>query len=136
MHTISPQQAGAYASPIVFSDPLLMKAIVLFWGKNLQFGIGNPFYFASWVGLLVTALNLFPSGQLDGGHALYAVFGSKIHRWSGRVVFVSSAVLAILGWFLYNSPSGFLFAVLLGVMMRVGHPEPYDDSPLDFKRKI
>ena len=121
---------------IYFSKPLFFKFLALFFNINLDLPITNPFYFAAWVGLLVTALNLFPSGQLDGGHALYAVFGAKVHRWSGRIVFVSAAVLAISGWFLYNSPSGFLFAILLGVMMRVGHPEPYDDSPLDFKRKI
>ena len=43
--------------------------------------------------------------------------------------------LSLLGWFIYNSPSGFLIAVLLGIMMRVGHPQPYDASPLDAKRK-
>jgi hypothetical protein len=40
-----------------------------------------------------------------------------------------------MGWFIYGSPSGFLFAVLLGVMMRIKHPEPLDDTPLDPKRK-
>ena len=98
--------------------------------------MANPFYSAAWLGLLITALNLFPSGQLDGGHALYAIFGAKVHRWSGRIVFVVMAVLAVSGWFLYNSPSGFLFTILLGVMLRVGHPEPYDIAPLDFKRKL
>ena len=128
----APSGVGLY-----FSDPLFFKILAPVFAVDLSQPImPNPFYFAAWVGLLVTALNLFPSGQLDGGHALYAVFGAKAHRWSGRIVFVSASVLAILGWFLYNSPSGFLFAVLLGVMMRVGHPEPYDDSPLDFKRKI
>ena len=46
------------------------------------------------------------------------------------------AAISILGWFLYSSPSGFLFAVLLAVMMRVKHPEPLDTTPLDAKRKI
>jgi membrane-associated protease RseP (regulator of RpoE activity) len=41
-----------------------------------------------------------------------------------------------LGWYFYNSPSGFLFTILLGIMMRVGHPEPLDDTPLNFKRKV
>jgi hypothetical protein len=36
----------------------------------------------------------------------------------------------------YNSPSGFLVAVLLGIMLRVPHPEPYDLTPLDAKRKL
>ena len=45
-------------------------------------------------------------------------------------------ILAISGWFFFSSPSEFLFAIILFFMMRVGHPEPLDDSPLDFKRKI
>ena len=122
---------------IYFSDPLFFKILAPLFGINLTLPIiANPFYSAAWIGLLVTALNLFPSGQLDGGHALYSIFGAKVHLWSGRIVFVTAAALAIAGWFYHNSPSGFLFAVLLGVMMRVGHPEPYDTAPLDFKRKV
>lgn len=135
MQTITPEQAANSVSPIVFSDPLLLKGIGLFFGKDLQFGIGNPFYFAAWVGLLVTALNLIPSGQLDGGHAIYAVLGARVHYWTGRIAFVAMAALSIVGWFAYGSPSGFLIAVLLGVMMRIKHPEPYDQTPLDVKRK-
>ncbi len=138
METVAPEVAASMSDfGIYFSDPLFFKILAPLFGINLSLPIiSNPFYFAAWVGLLVTALNLFPSGQLDGGHALYAVFGSKIHLWAGRIVFVAAAILAIAGWFLYNSPSGFLFAILLGVMMRVGHPEPYDTTSLDFKRKI
>jgi membrane-associated protease RseP (regulator of RpoE activity) len=138
METVAPEKLDGMSDfGIYFSDPLFFKILAPIFGINLNFPIiANPFYFAAWVGLLVTALNLFPSGQLDGGHALYAVFGSRIHLWAGRIVFVAAAILAISGWFLYNSPSGFLFAILLGVMMRVGHPEPYDTTPLDFKRKI
>ena len=122
---------------IYFADPLLFKMLAPLFNVNLSFPIlPNPFYFAAWVGLLVTALNLFPSGQLDGGHALFAIFGARVHKWSGRIVFVAAVTMSVTGWFLYNSPSGFLFAVLLGVMLRVPHPEPYDLTPLDFKRKI
>lgn len=122
---------------IYFSDPLFIRAIAYAFGTDLSIGFANnPFYAAAWLGLLVTALNLFPSGQLDGGHALYSIFGAKVHKWSGRIVFAIAVIFAISGWFLYNSPSNFLFAILLGVMMRVSHPEPYDETPLDFKRKI
>ncbi|HBR57430.1 MAG TPA: hypothetical protein DEA22_08155, partial [Blastocatellia bacterium] len=93
------------------------------------------FYFAAWVGLLVTALNLIPSGQLDGGHALFAAFGESIHFWAGRLAFVLMAALSVLGFWIYNSPSGFLIAILLGVMMRFRHPHPLVDLPLDGKRK-
>jgi len=136
MQTVPPQFAAHSQSQIIFADPLMMKVIAYFFGIDLQFGIGNPFYFAAWVGLLVTALNLIPSGQLDGGHAIYAILGKRLHYWTGRIAFVAMAALSILGWIYYNSPSGFLIAVLLGVMMRIPHPEPWDQTPLGLKRKI
>ena len=120
----------------VFSDPLMMQFLA--WISNVDLSRAtraNPFYFAAWLGLLVTALNLIPSGQLDGGHAVYAVLGEKVHWWTGRIAFAGMALLSIAGFYFYNSPSGFLFAVLLGVMMRIRHPEPLDDTPLDFRRK-
>jgi membrane-associated protease RseP (regulator of RpoE activity) len=122
---------------IIFADPLLFKFFAWIFDVNLQVPmLPNPFYAAAWIGLLVTALNLTPSGQLDGGHAIYAIFGENIHKWTGKIAFVAAVVLALLGWFLYNSPSGILFAVLLGVMLRVRHPEPLDDTPLDLRRKV
>ena len=122
---------------LIFADSLFYKFLAWIFGVNLQLTMmPNPFYFAAWVGLLVTALNLIPSGQLDGGHAIYAVFGTKFHRWTGRIAFVVVVVLAISGWVFYNSPSGFLFAIILFFMMRVRHPEPIEDAPLDFKRKV
>lgn len=133
------EQAGgppaAGYSGIYFSDPLFMKLIAGLLGVDLGLGVGNAFYFAGWVGLLVTALNLIPSGQLDGGHAVYAVFGERIHWWTGRIAFAAMAVFSVVGWFVYNSPSGFLIAILLAVMMRIRHPAPWDMSPLDAKRK-
>ena len=121
---------------IYFSDPLLTQIFARFLGLDMSLGFFNPFLAAAWIGLLVTSLNLIPSGQLDGGHTVYAVFGETVHRWTGRIAFVAMAFISLAGWFIYNSPSGFLFVVLLGVMMRVRHPEPYDKSPLNFTRKL
>lgn len=119
-----------------FSDPLLMRLIGMFVGQDPVYSIGNPFYYAAWIGLLVTALNLIPSGQLDGGHAIYAVFGKRVHFFTGRIAFVVMTALSIIGFVYFNSPSGFLIAVLLGIMARIRHPEPYDLSPLGAKRKL
>lgn len=122
---------------LVFSDPLFFHILAVVCGIDLQIPmLPNPFYSAAWLGLLVTALNLIPSGQLDGGHAVFSVFGARIHFWTGRIAFAVMVVLALSGLYFYNSPSGILFAVLLGVMMRIRHPEPLDDAPLDAKRKI
>lgn len=132
----APPEVVANYQGIVFSDPLLMQAIGWLAGTGTDAIYGNSFYYAAWVGLLVTALNLIPSGQLDGGHAIYAVFGERVHYWTGRIAFAIMAVLSVLGMFYFNSPSGFLIAILLGIMMRIGHPEPWDTSPLDGKRKL
>jgi membrane-associated protease RseP (regulator of RpoE activity) len=121
---------------IQFSKPLLVQVFEALLGIETQPGIGNPFYFAAWVGLLVTALNLIPSGQLDGGHAIYAIFGEAVHRWTGRIAFGVMAMLSIVGFYFFGSPSGFLIAILLGVMMRIKHPRPYDETPLDNKRRF
>ncbi len=123
--------------PIGFSQPLLIK--LFGWLMSADFSlplVQNPFYFAAWVGLLVTALNLIPSGQLDGGHAIFAVFGEKVHYWTGRVAFPVMAGLSVFGLLYYGSPSGFLIAIILAIMMRIKHPVPYDQTPLDLKRKL
>lgn len=135
MQTVTPEQLGNTQGALTFTDPLLMRGLATFFGIDLKFGVGNAYYFAAWVGLLVTALNLIPSGQLDGGHAIYAVLGEKVHLWTGRIAFVVMATLSVVGFYFFNSPSGFLIAIILAVMMRVRHPRPWDITPLDPKRK-
>jgi membrane-associated protease RseP (regulator of RpoE activity) len=122
---------------IIFGDPLLFRLIARLGHVELADTSPNPFYFAAWIGLLVTSLNLMPVGQLDGGHATYSLFGARLHAWLGRVAFVLMATLAILGWVWYSSPSGFLYTVLLGVLLRIKHPNVVDESePLDRPRII
>jgi membrane-associated protease RseP (regulator of RpoE activity) len=122
---------------LFFSDALFTKLLAFFFNVDLSQPIyQNPFYFAAWIGLLVTALNLIPSGQLDGGHAVFSIFGRKIHGWTGKIAFVVMLVLSAIGLYVYSSPGTILFTVILGIMMRVGHPEPLDDSPLDSRRKV
>ncbi len=124
------------ATGLYFSEPLLSHLLAKIVGANLTFAAPNPFWSAAWIGMLVTSLNLIPSGQLDGGHAVYSVFGERIHFWTGRIAFAAMALFSILGWFLYSSPSGLLFTILLAVMMRVKHPEPFINEPLNLTRKI
>ena len=122
---------------IVFHDPLLFRLLGKLLNAPLDpYSLPNPFYMAAWIGLLVTSLNLMPVGQLDGGHGTFAVFGRRIHEVTGRVAFVTMAVLAVLGFFWHGSPSGFLYTVLLGIMLRVRHPQPGRMEPLGTARVI
>lgn len=120
---------GGYG--IVFHDPLLFRLLARLAGTPLDpYAPINPYYMAAWIGLLVTSLNLMPVGQLDGGHGTFAIFGKRAHGVIGRVAFAVLAVLAVLGFAWYGSPSGFLYTVLLGIMLRVGHPQPEEMEPL------
>ena len=122
---------------IYFNDPLLFRLISKLVGVPLDPNSPiNPLYMAAWIGLLVTSLNLMPVGQLDGGHGTFAVFGGSAHKVIGRIAFVTVVVLALLGFWWHNSPSGFLYAVLLGIMMRVPHPPPGVMEPLGTKRTV
>lgn len=122
-------------SGILFNDPLLFRLIARAFKIDLTTpALVNPFYLAAWVGLLVTALNLMPVGQLDGGHGTFASFGPVAHHWIGRVAFVCMVALSVLGWLWHGSPSGVLYVILLAVMLRVRHPRPDRMEPLGAAR--
>jgi membrane-associated protease RseP (regulator of RpoE activity) len=115
---------------ITFNDPLLFRLIARAFKIDLDNSVVNSLYFAAWVGALVTSLNLMPVGQLDGGHGTFASFGQRAHWWIGRVAFVTMAPISVLGWLWHGSPSGFVYVVLLAVMLRVRHPPPERMEPL------
>lgn len=134
--TLSPEQMEAASSGLYFSDSLLTHLFAAALGIDLTRIFMNSFLSAAWLGILVTALNLIPAGQLDGGHAIHAVFGDRGHYWIGRAAFALMVVFSVLGLYYFNSPSGILFVVLLGVMLRFPHPQPIDDRPLDGRRRF
>jgi membrane-associated protease RseP (regulator of RpoE activity) len=124
--------ASLGGNSISLGDSLLFK--VLSW---LSIGVTpkgqdvllHPLAFAGWVGLLVTALNLLPIGQLDGGHISYALFRgksrivSKVFYW----IMIGVCLFLYMGWFL-------LVAVLMIIRK---HPPTWDDDlPLDRKRIV
>lgn len=91
----------------------------------------NPFFMAAWFGLIMTAINMFPIGQLDGGHTTYALFG-KVAHWIAR----GMLVLAIAFITYMQTPT---LAVMVGLLLLVGpdHPETTDDTvELGWTRKI
>jgi membrane-associated protease RseP (regulator of RpoE activity) len=112
-------------------EPLLFKAAEwLAFGATPQgYDVNlHPMAFAAWFGLLATALNLFPIGQLDGGHISYAVLGRK----STVVTFMTVGCLVGLA---FISSSWWLWTALtVGMLIAFGprHPRTWDeDVPLD-----
>jgi len=135
--TIGTPAVQASGSGIYFNDPLLFRLLARLMGVRLEINSPiNPYYMAAWIGLLVTSLNLMPVGQLDGGHGTFAVFGERAHKIIGRTAFISMALLAVLGFWWHGSPSGFLYTVLLGIMLKVKHPQPPMMEPLGTKRVV
>ncbi|BCS33684.1 hypothetical protein TBR22_A29110 [Luteitalea sp. TBR-22] len=94
-------------------DPLLLTLLQKFYFGALPdraLFVMHPTGFAAWFGLLATALNLFPAGQLDGGHIVHAIVG----RASRYVTLVS--VLILLGLAVFVSYSWAVWTVLLVLM--------------------
>jgi membrane-associated protease RseP (regulator of RpoE activity) len=121
--------------PISFGNlpPLLYWIRYFFTGQPLPIGgtdvLLHPVAWAGWAGLLVTALNLIPAGQLDGGHILYVLLG----RRTRNVLPFILIILVILGtvW------SGWWLWAFLIFMLGRFHAEPLDQiTPLDSSRRI
>jgi membrane-associated protease RseP (regulator of RpoE activity) len=117
-------------------EPLLFKAIARFVHGPLGEGMDiliHPLGFGAWFGMLATALNLLPFGQLDGGHIAYAVFGTR-SKW------ISIVTLAIVIGLSFLATSWIAMAVMLSAMtwfVGLRHPAPYDDfTPLSKGRLI
>jgi membrane-associated protease RseP (regulator of RpoE activity) len=117
---------------MIFGEPLAFKALALLVHPAVPPGgdlLLHPVGFAAWFGLLVTALNLLPFGQLDGGHISYALFGS----WQRRIAWPLLAVLVVLGFWW----TGWWFWAVIALVMRVRHPWiPDEAAMLDPRRRL
>jgi membrane-associated protease RseP (regulator of RpoE activity) len=129
--TVARVPAGDY---LVFGDSLLMSFLVY-----LRFGpipegwdvFVHPVALAGWVGLFVTALNLFPVGQLDGGRIAYALFG-RHHRTVGLATFAALLVLGVVT----GAVNWVVWAALLLFLIGFQHTPPLDDvTPLTPSRR-
>ncbi len=118
---------------LILGEPLLFQIL-----SRLALGpltpdqqiILHPVAFAGWIGLLVTALNLIPVGQLDGGHVSYALFPSY-HRRISLACFVFLVACGLIFW------EGWIMWAMLLFFLGFRHPPPYQDwVPLDGRRKL
>ncbi len=128
---------GLMLSPVVpvpkgigadtFADPLLFQLANWLLIGPIRDGMmlaGHPLIFAAWFGCLATSLNLFPIGQLDGGHISYAVFG----RHSTKLTYVALATAVALT---FVSVSWMAWTVLIAVMLYAlgpRHPRTEDEE--------
>lgn len=134
-------KASPVAPPADDAHGIFLGTPLLFQGVQWLFGINDnamlhPTAFAAWVGLFVTAMNLIPVGQLDGGHIATAMFGDR-----GRYVSYA-AVFGLLGLGLapmlgFGGSENWLVLALLVGFMGVRHPPTLDGvSGLDAKRQL
>lgn len=118
-------------STIILGESLLYRFISYLAIGNVPEGYDvmlHPMAYAGWVGMLVTALNLLPIGQLDGGHIFYSLLGRK----SLKLMPIFIAALGVLTVIYFG------WVLLFGLLLIFGrhHPPPVDDyTPLDKKRR-
>jgi len=112
----------------------LIPPLLLQWMQNLFSISGNyvihPTLFAGWVGIFLTAVNLLPAGQLDGGHVARAILKEK-HKYVSWVVIFVLAGLSFFytGWL--------MFAIIILLFIGTQHQPPLNEiTKLDTKRKI
>lgn len=120
----------ALKGDLVFGTPLILRAFewLQFPGVSADDLYLHPVARAAWAGLLATALNLLPIGQLDGGHILYAIVGERLKLLS----YIFIAALIPLG--IFFAYSWLVWALLLFLIAR-RHPVIPDDRPLDPARR-
>jgi membrane-associated protease RseP (regulator of RpoE activity) len=126
---VLPEGGARFGSPLV--STILERW--LFPGVD-EIYIG-PLYAAGWVGMLVTSLNLFPVGQLDGGHAGYAL-SRRLHRVLTWLTLAALASLVVYQSVATRNVPAYVLWFLILLWMRDRHPRLYDEhEPLGAGRR-
>ena len=123
-----PSIFGVSYGNLLVGEPYFWTVLSLFFPPSIV--SLSPLALAGWVGILVTAINLLPAGQLDGGHVFRALFGDGSRYLSYAVV----VILFGIGLYFY---SGWIIFGILILVLGARHPPPLNDqSPLDVKRYL
>ncbi len=113
---------GVLYPPLIF----MLTGKWIFSNPNAVTYVLHPLALAGWAGTLITFLNAFPIGQLDGGHVFRALLGRTWHRRLGYVMVV---LMLLSGWW--------TMALLVMFLIRFDHPGTLDDTtPLTRGRKL
>jgi len=126
----TPEVAVSQGGPNIFIGASPLFRILRDMVVPGEYGLTlHPLAIAGWAGMLVTMLNLFPAGMLDGGHVSRAVFGMRIHKSLGYVTGLTLLALFFFQQFKGASFAGWLLWGLLALFFaRVGHPGSLDES--------
>jgi membrane-associated protease RseP (regulator of RpoE activity) len=111
-----------------FGDSVITRLVQQWTFGSLPAGhdvVVHPVAIAAWFGLFVTALNLFPIGQLDGGHVIYALWGRRGAHLVSR--FTSAGLLAAGFFFSWN---WFVWWALTRFVVGLRHPPALQEEPL------
>lgn len=115
---------------IALGSPLLVSLLEHGLRGEGDLVVGSV-YVAGWFGMLVTSMNLFPVGQLDGGHAVYAL-SRRWHRRLSRWTLAGVAVFVVAQTWIDRTVSAYTFWCAVLFWMRDRHPRLADESrPLD-----
>ncbi len=148
LYRIHPQYAGLKQIP---EGGLTFGSSIFLWGALKLFAGGRfvppmneiyhyPYLCVGWFGLFITAMNLIPVGQLDGGHILYALIGKRqgtiAKFFFGCLILIGLlSFIPFLGFHIQPGTTGWLiFAGILFFIIRLNHPEIYDTAQLDNSR--
>jgi len=117
-----------------FGNSLIFKALTYLVVGPVPAGHDvflSPVAFAGWIGFFVTAMNLIPLGQLDGGHVVYALLGDRQRPLALFLVLVM-IVLGLLTW-----PGWFVWGAIIALIVGFSHP-PIEGAhlPLDRRRRL
>jgi membrane-associated protease RseP (regulator of RpoE activity) len=110
---------------LMLGEPLVFKALAYLVFGPLPDGQDIELHavaFAGWTGILITALNLFPIGQLDGGHILYSLLLRRAHVIATLLLFAAMAAVVIFGYW------GWSLMIVLLMLMGPAHPPTADDT--------
>lgn len=108
----------------IFTDPI--NQFVPPMGEMYHY----PYLLTGWFGLFVTAMNMIPVGQLDGGHIIFGLFGEKVHKIISHIALLVLAILGIAG--LLDAYAGihlgfgwagwFIWGMILVFVIKPKHP--------------
>jgi Zn-dependent protease len=117
-----------------FGEPILFQALTRLIHGPVPDGYTvyiGAMGFAGWVGLLITSLNLFPIGQLDGGHILYGLLRKRAHLVAKVLLVGALAAVLLLGYYWW------MLMLLLITFMGPKHPPTANDNmPLGAFRTV